>query len=159
MKMLSLVCALALAAATAAAQTAKPAPPAKPAAGVRTITITGTENMKYDVTRIQAKPGERLRVVLKAVGAMPKVVMAHNFVLLKLGTDAAAFSTAAANARDTDFIPADKKASVVAATKLAGGGETVEVTFTVPAKAGTYPYICSFPGHFQVGMKGDLVVK
>ena len=43
--------------------------------------------------------------------------------------------------------------------RLAGAGETVEVTFKVPAAAGEYPYICSFPGHFQAGMKGMLSVK
>ena len=43
--------------------------------------------------------------------------------------------------------------------RLAGAGETVEVTFKVPAAAGEYPYICSFPGHFQAGMKGTLAVK
>jgi uncharacterized cupredoxin-like copper-binding protein len=48
---------------------------------------------------------------------------------------------------------------VVGAPKLAGPGETVVVTFKVPAKAGSYPYMCTFPGHYAAGMKGDLVVK
>ena len=68
------------------------------------------------------------------------------------------FVTAAMNARPT-FIPADKKADIIAHTELAGAGETVEVTFKVPAAAGDYPYICSFPGHYQAGMKGTLTVK
>ena len=66
---------------------------------------------------------------------------------------------AAASARDTDFIPAAMKAEVVASTPLAGPGETVEITFKVPAAAGTYPFMCTFPGHFTAGMKGNLVVK
>ena len=63
------------------------------------------------------------------------------------------------NARDTEFVPADLKAQVLAATKIAGPGETVEVTFKVPAKAGSYPFMCTFPGHYAAGMKGMLVVK
>ena len=43
--------------------------------------------------------------------------------------------------------------------RVAGAGETVEVTFKVPAAAGDYTYLCSFPGHFQAGMKGTLTVK
>jgi azurin len=66
---------------------------------------------------------------------------------------------AAAQARATDFIPADMKDQVIAATGLAGAGETVEVTFKVPNVAGDYTYLCSFPGHFQIGMKGTLSVK
>ena len=143
---------------------AKPAatPTTKPAAAggkARTIELVGSEKMQYDKTEIAAKPGETIRLVLKSVGTMPKAIMAHNFVLLKEGVDAVEFNKAAFNARETGFIPADKKADVIAATDLAGGGETVEVTFKVPAKAGSYNFICSFPGHFAMGMRGKLVVK
>jgi uncharacterized cupredoxin-like copper-binding protein len=33
------------------------------------------------------------------------------------------------------------------------------VTFGVPAKPGSYTFICSFPGHFNAGMRGTLVVR
>jgi azurin len=125
----------------------------------RTIELTGTEQMKFDQTEITARPGETLHIVLKAVGTMPKMAMAHNFVLLKSGTDLAKFTAAAFNARETDFIPAEMKDAVIASTGLAGGGETVEVTWKVPPKAGHYPYVCSFPGHFALGMRGMLIVK
>jgi azurin len=165
-----LVLSLVLAAAPftqAAPATQKPAPaadaakqaPAAAAKGVRTVEIIGTEDMKFSMATITAKPGEQLKVRLVVKGAMPKIAMAHNFVLLTKGAKVVDFATAAMNARATDFIPADKKADIIAHTALAGAGETVEVTFKVPAAAGEYPYLCSFPGHFQAGMKGSLVVK
>jgi azurin len=129
------------------------------AQAARTIEITGTEQVKFDKTEIDAKAGETLHVVLKSVGAMPKAVMAHNFVLVKPDTDIAKFNAAAFNARETDFIPPDMKGSVIANTGIAGGGETVEVTFKAPAKPGRYTYFCSFPGHYALGMRGVLVVK
>ena len=135
-----------------------PAAAAKPGAG-RTVEITGGDDMKYNTTTINAKPGETLHVVLKSTGSIPKIAMAHNFVLLILGADVDGFLKSAMNARDTDYIPADQKAKVVASTKLAGPGETVEVTFKAPAKPGSYPYMCTFPGHYTAGMKGLLVVK
>ena len=164
MKIASMVCVGVLAVMSVdavAAQTKKaPAAAAKaPAGAVRTVEITGSETMKYDVTAITAKPGEKIRVVLKAVGAMPKIAMGHNFVLLKLGVSPLDVSNAAFNARATDFVPAEMKDKIIAATKLAGGGETVEVTFTAPTKAGSYDYLCTFPGHFSQGMKGTLTVK
>lgn len=149
----------------APAQTpAKPAPPkadAKQEAskGVRTVEIIGTEDMKFSVATITAKPGEQIRVRLVAKGAMPKIAMAHNFVLLAKAADTAKFVNAAALARTTDYVPAEMKAQVLAATGLAGAGETVEVTFKAPTAPGVYNYICSFPGHFQAGMKGVLTVK
>lgn len=150
--------------APAAGQTAKPAKPAAPAAKTaggagRTVELTGGDDMKYSTTAIQAKPGETLHIVLKSTGTVPKMAMAHNFVALKAGVDAAKFSQDAMMAKDTDYVPEARKADVLGSTKLAGPGETVEVTFKVPAKPGVYPYLCTFPGHYAAGMHGDLTVK
>lgn len=133
------------------------APAAKGA--VRTVEIVGTDQMKYDLTTIPAKRNEQLRVRLTSKGTMPKIAMAHNFVLLKLGTSQVKFITAGAQSRETDFIPNDMKDQVIAKTALAGAGETVDVTFKVPGVAGNYPFVCTFPGHFQAGMRGTLAVK
>jgi azurin len=131
----------------------------KPAAAARTVEIIGTDDMKFNTNTITAKPGEQLRIKLTSKGVMPKIAMSHNVVILKKEADPAAFATAAASARATDFIPAANKADVIANTPLAANGETVEVVFKVPAVAGNYPFLCTFPGHFVVGMKGNLVVK
>jgi azurin len=157
---LSMLTILAPPAPVQAAQAAKPKPAAAaPAGAARTIEITGGDDMKFSVTKIDAKRGETIRIVLKSVGTIPKIAMAHNVVVLKLDADQIKFSQAGAMARATDFIPPDMKDQVLAATKLAGPGETVEVTFKVPAKPGAYPYICTFPGHFAAGMRGQLMVK
>ena len=140
---------------------AKPAGAAKtaPAGAVRTVEIVGTDDMKFNLANIAAKRGEQLRVRLISKGTLPKIAMAHNFVLLQAKASPVKFAEAAAQARATDFIPPDMKGQVIAATALAGPGETVEVTFKVPAAAGKYPYLCTFPGHFAAGMRGTLVVK
>ena len=146
-------------------QSDKAGAPAKKAAAAsvtaagagKTIEITGDDTMKYNVTTIAAKPGEEVHVKLTNKGTMPKMAAAHNFVLLKKGTDMTAFTTAAVMAGQTDYIPAKFKDQVLASTKLAGPGETVEVTFKAPMVAGTYDFICSFPGHATT-MKGTLTV-
>lgn len=125
----------------------------------RTIDLVGTDDMKYNVTTITAKPGEQIRVRLMVKGTIPKVAMAHNFVLLKPGTDVAKLLADGAPHRATDFIPPAMMSSVIARTALAGPGETVQVVFTVPAKPGRYQFLCTFAGHYQAGMKGTLIVK
>ena len=126
---------------------------------VRTVEIQVGDNMKYSVGAITAKPGENLRVVLKDVGKMPKLAMAHNFVLLKKGVDPKRFVDLSASERDNDFIAPALKNQVLATTGLVGPGETREVTFEVPADPGTYTFVCTFPGHFALGMKGALIVS
>ena len=129
------------------------------AAEPRLVKLKATDAMQYDVKTIQATPGEALKVTLTAVSAMAKAEMAHNFVLLAKGTNADAFAMDAAMARDNGYIPKSKAASILAQTKFAGGGETVEVVFNAPKEPGEYMYICTFPGHYVGGMKGKLIVK
>ena len=124
----------------------------------RTIEIQVGDNMHFTPARIDARPGEQLRVVLKDVGTMPKAAMGHDFVLLKKGADPKAFADKSATARDTNYIAPALQDQVLASTPLVGPGETAEVTFKAPDKNGEYTFLCSFPGHFAVGMKGTLVV-
>jgi azurin len=131
-----------------------------PAAGTgRLLEITGNDQMRFNVMTITAKPGELLHVRLKSVGTVPKIAMAHNFVLLAKGTDPAVFANASATASATAYIPAQLEAKVLASTALVGPGEAADVTFKAPSARGQYTYLCSFPGHFIAGMKGVLVVK
>ncbi len=125
----------------------------------QTIEMVGTDNMKFDVTTIEATPGEEITIKLTTKSQMPKQAMAHNVVVVDNDVDMDEFASASARARDNDYIAPDYEDNVIAATGLAGGGETVEVTFTVPEEAGEYEYICSFPGHFSAGMKGILKVQ
>ena len=125
----------------------------------RTVAIIGTDDMKYSLNTIEAKAGETLRIRLTVRGVMPKVAMAHNVVVLQMGTPVEKLLKDGAPFRDNDFIPPAMNRSVIAKTPFAGPGETVQVVFTVPSKPGKYPFLCTFAGHYQAGMKGLLVVK
>jgi azurin len=125
----------------------------------RTVEVTGTDDMKFTVTSITAKPGERIRLVLVATGNMPKMVMAHNWILLRPDTDPEAFVNAGMLAQRTNYIAPAQMDHVLAATSLIAGGESAEVTFAAPEVRGDYPYVCSFRGHYQSGMRGTLTVK
>lgn len=128
-------------------------------AGPRTIEITANDQMKFNITQIDAKPGEQLTVVLTNIGSQPKEVMGHNWTLLKKGTDVAAFDLAASKEKANDYFPESLAGEVIAHTKLLGPRKSDEVTFTVPSEPGDYPFLCTFPAHYQVGMKGTLTVK
>ena len=130
-----------------------------PAAASRIVEIKASDDMKFDVTTIQAKRGEVLRLRLIGTGKMPKIAMSHNLVVLKKGANAKAFAEKAITARATAYVPAELKSQVIVASGLIGNGEKTEVTFNVPNTPGRYEYICTFPGHYAIGMKGVIVVK
>ena len=137
-----------------------PAPAAVGTASApREVDITAGDTMKYSVTSIDAKPGETLTVVLTNVGSTPVEAMAHNWVLLQAGSDVAAFDAAALTAKDTGYIPASLQGEIVAHIDLLGPRKSGQATFQAPSTPGDYPFLCTFPAHFQNGMHGVLSVK
>ena len=115
------------------------------AAQPRTVELVATDNMKFSTSSIEARPGETLRIVVQSSGQMPKIAMAHNFVLLQPGTDPGSFANEGAMHRGSDFI----------APGLAGHRRLRDD----PAGPGSYPFVCTFPGHALAGMTGTLVVQ
>lgn len=146
--------------------------------GVRTIDITGIDEMKFVVSEvkeglitgrqigqysllvgIEAVPGEELRIRLNTISNLPKTAMAHNLVLVDLGTNIDAFARASITARDNAYIASDYENQVIKATDMLGDGEYDTITFTAPEQPGEYDILCTFPGHYAGGMISKLIVK
>jgi azurin len=129
-------------------------PPATPD-GEGIVRLSAGDQMRFNATRIEVKAGN-VKIELKNGGTLPKEVMGHNLIVLKPGSDVNAFAARAAGAHATGYIPADA-AEVLAHTKLLGPGESELLQLDARA-AGTYPFLCSFPGHVAL-MNGQLVVQ
>jgi azurin len=110
--------------------------------------------MKFDKDEIRVKAGSTVELTLNHIGSLPIEAMGHNFVLLGNGVDMAAFASKAVKAKENDYIP--EGFEIIAHTKMIGGGESTKITFEAPA-AGTYDFICSFPGHYAM-MRGKFIV-
>jgi azurin len=123
------------------------------------IELTGNDQMQYNVKTLEVTEGQKVTLTFKHVGQLPAVAMGHNVVILKPGTALPDFATKCVTAKDNGYIPVDEasKALIIAHTKMLGGGESDEITFTAPV-AGAYPFLCTFPGHFTI-MQGVLTVK
>lgn len=121
------------------------------------LVIEGNDQMQFNTNELKAVAGKPIKLTLKHVGKIPKEAMGHNLVILQEGTDQAAFALKANDAKATDYIPESEKASIITHTKLIGGGEEDTIEFTINKK-GSYPFICSFPGHVAM-MKGVLIVE
>lgn len=140
-------------------QAAASGAPAQAAAAVATFEFTANDTMKYNLTQIEVKAGQDVKITLTNTGTLPKAAMAHNWILLKKGTDPQAFVNAAITAMATDYIPAAAADQIIVHTKLLGAKQSDEITFKAPTEPGEYPFVCSFPAHFLSGMKGVMIVK
>ncbi len=126
---------------------------------VKVVNILGLDKMQYSVKEIDASPGQKIKVTLKTVSNLPKAQMAHNFILLKKDADPSAFVSDGLSYPSNEYIDSSWDDEILAKTKLVGAGESTTVEFTAPKEKGEYTYLCTFPGHFQAGMKGKLIVK
>ncbi len=149
-KSLLIVLGLAIAAVTPAEAAADP---------VLQVSLVANDQMKFSVTRVEARPGQTVHVTLNNTGTMPKAVMGHNWILLKAGKDPIAYANAAMSAAGEDYQPKALTDQVIASIPLLGPKQDGETTFVAPAAPGTYYFLCSFPAHSQAGMRGALIVK
>ena len=142
-------------------ETTAPAEEAEPAEEVEMevaeIVIEGNDQMKYNLSEIRVKAGQTVKLTLKHVGTMDVAVMGHNWILLDNGVTKEDFGMEAISAKESGYIPAKYADKVIANTDLIGGGDETTIEFTAPA-AGTYTYMCSFPGHFGA-MHGSFIVE
>lgn len=123
---------------------------------IANVVITGNDFMKFNIKEIKVKAGQKVKLTLKHIGKLDKNVMGHNVVILKKDVDLAKFAANAAAERDNGYIPKDSQ-DIIAYTELIGGGETIVIEFNAP-EAGTYEFLCSFPGHYAM-MRGTFIVE
>jgi azurin len=136
-------------------------PPAKPnpySAGQpgRELRIAAAEGLQFSTKRLTAKAGERLTLIFENPDAMP-----HNWALLRPGmlepigailTKEIADPAAAAR----QYIPQHE--AVLAYTDVVAPKSSAKIHFDAPKTPGEYPYVCTFPGHWQI-MNGVMTVE
>ena len=108
--------------------------------------------MTFDKTALTVPAGAEVRLVLKNTATV--ATMPHNWVLVKPGTEASV-ALAGVKLDQAGYVDV-RNHDMLAHTVQAKPGGTIDVTFTAP-EAGTYPYICTTPGHYM-SMKGVLTV-
>ena len=108
--------------------------------------------MAYEQTEFTVPAGAEVTIVMDNIATME--AMKHNVVVVKSESLINEIGGAAISA--PGYIP--EHDGIIAATPMADAQQKTEVTFTAPKKAGRYPYICTFPGHYVV-MRGVMVVE
>ena len=127
------------------------------AADANAIRVQAVPNlMQFSPKEIRVKAGEPVRLVFENPD-----LMQHNLVLVEVGADEAVGTLADQMAAKPEgfaknFVPESPK--ILHATPLVNPNGRAELLFTAPAKPGSYPYLCTFPGHWRV-MRGVLVVE
>lgn len=119
------------------------------------IRATGNtmQDMAFSMKNITVKEGSWVRIRLINEGSDPAMI--HNIVFVNYGTRKDLALKAVEAGPEYDFVPQDD--NVIAASPMAGPGETVLLEFKAPEK-NNYEFFCSYPGHANM-MRGYFFVK
>lgn len=114
------------------------------------------ERMLFTVTEFVAKAGQPVKLTFRNPDATP-----HNWVLVEPGALEKVGMAANEMAKDPKgitkhFVPESDR--ILQHTALLNPEQEEVLRFHAPEKPGTYPYLCSFPGHWII-MKGEMVVE
>ena len=121
--------------------------------GVATLDIdVNGDALQFDLSDMSADAGSEVVVNFNNSSG----VNSHNWVLVENGTKDAVATDGTAAGPGGDWLPADDS-RVISNTKVLGPGQSETVTFTAPS-AGTYQFVCTFPGH-NFTMFGDFIVN
>jgi putative membrane-bound dehydrogenase-like protein len=112
--------------------------------------------MKFDKAELTVKAGQKVRLTFKN-----NDLLEHNLVIVKPGTlpKVGALADALASkpgASEKQYVP--DSPDVLVSSKVLDPGQSDVLLFTAPEVAGQYPFVCTFPGHWQI-MRGILVVE
>ncbi len=119
-------------------------------------TARGADEFRFAQTALQAPARSRIRVRLNNL-TDPGDEVGHNWVLVKPGQEQSVLANGIKAGDNNDWLDV-KDPGIIAATRLIEGGQRHSVTFNAPAP-GTYTFVCTFPEHYQGGMKGTLTIK
>ncbi len=122
----------------------------------RKITINAIAGMKYSLQSFKAKAGESIQLIFNNKDGMP-----HNLVIAKPGqyekVGMAAFKMLNdPKAAAKHYVP--KMDEVIAYTYIVQPKGKHTTYFKVPKEKGTYKFLCTFPGHWQL-MHGEFIVE
>lgn len=109
------------------------------------------EALQFDQDRLEVTAGTEVVLCLSNGSSLSQ----HNWVLVQDGIKDDVAARGLEAGPDNDWVqPGDP--DVVANTGVVKPGEGGEVSFTPPT-AGTYQFVCTFPGH-NITMYGDFIV-
>lgn len=121
---------------------------------VMTVLMKVETGLQFDVVRFNVKPGQRVKIVLENTDDMD-----HNLVITRPGAREEVVM-AALNLGEkgpaVNYIP--RSAKVLWSIPVTAPHQEKTITFTAPAEAGIYPYVCTYPGHGFV-MYGAMYVN
>jgi azurin len=110
--------------------------------------------MAFSTGEIRVKSGTTVKIHFANLAT--DQAMKHNFFIVKNGTAESVAMAGNTAGAEKNFIP-DDRSNILFASKVLEPGQSEDLAFAAPP-AGTYQFVCTYPGHWQK-MNGKFVVE
>lgn len=141
-------------------ETAAPYNPNKidPNAPVMEVNLEAVGNsmdvMAFSTTEIRVKSGTTVKLMF--VNKATDAAMKHNFFIVKNGTAESVATASITAGAEKNFVP-DDQSNILFTSPVLDPGQSEVLIFAAPP-AGTYQFVCTYPGHWQK-MNGKFIVE
>ncbi len=126
-------------------------------AAIERIELDAIAGLQYAQKELRVKPGSKVALTFRNLDpSMPHNVAIVQPDRLTAIMDASMKLASSPKGVAQHYVPNDK--GVIAMSPILQSGNSYVIYFRAPRKLGTYPFLCTFPGHWQV-MQGKLIIE
>ena len=126
-------------------------------AAIERIELDAIAGLQYAQKELRVKPGSKVALTFRNLDpSMPHNVAIVQPDRLTAIMDASMKLASSPKGVTQHYVPNDK--GVIAMSPILQSGNSYVIYFRAPRKLGTYPFLCTFPGHWQV-MQGKLIIE
>jgi azurin len=126
-------------------------------AAIERIELDAIAGLQYAQKELRVKPGSKVALTFRNLDpSMPHNVAIVQPDRLTAIMDASMKLASTPKGVTQHYVPNDK--GVIAMSPILQSGNSYVIYFRAPRKLGTYPFLCTFPGHWQV-MQGKLIIE
>ena len=138
---------------TSAPVATAPVATSEPSGGTVTLDIdVNGDALQFNTNSMSASAGAEVVLTFNNSSS----VNTHNWALVEAGNKDAVAADGTLAGPDNNWLPVNDS-RIIGSTILIGPGESTQATFTAPS-AGTYEFVCTFPGH-AITMFGEFIVN
>jgi azurin len=126
-------------------------------AAIERIELDAIAGLQYAQKELRVKPGSKVALTFRNLDPS----MPHNVALVQPDRlteimDASMKLASSPKGVAQHYVPNDK--GIIAMSPILQSGNSYVIYFRAPRKLGTYPFLCTFPGHWHV-MQGKLIIE
>lgn len=123
------------------------------------IYMEANENFEFVPNEFSVNRGQPVHLVFYNKAMQANTEIKHNLVVIRPDVEVDQMLSLGLEEEGSNYIPESYQSVIVFQSDMLVPNSEERISFNAPLLKGRYPFICTFPGHCGLGMKGIMNVK